>query len=130
LTDFVGVVDPYRRSHGTGEAMYAVIRHYKTDVTAFDAMMARVESDMADIIPRDAGALMYTAVRTGVDTALTITYFADRAAAELAAAAAVQVRVALDAEFGVEQTDIQEGPVLIHRAEGGVAQAVHFERLR
>lgn len=110
--------------------MYAVIRHYKTDVTAFEAMMARVESDMADLIPREAGALMYTAVRTGTDTALTITYFADRAAAESAQTAAHEVRGVLDAEFGVEQIGILEGPVLIHRPSNVVSEPVHFERLR
>jgi hypothetical protein len=106
--------------------VYAIVHHYRTKSGSFDEMIKHVDSEFADHIPEQVGSLLYTAVKTGDRTAMTIMLFDDEDTAIRSDATAAEVRRSLDGRFGVEETAVQRGEVMISRAADAVVQPVRF----
>jgi hypothetical protein len=106
--------------------VYAIVHHYRTKSGSFDEMVKQVDSEFADHIPEQVGSLLYTAVKTGDGTAMTIMLFDDEETAIRSDAAAAAVRRSLDGRFGVEETAVQRGEVMISRAADAVVQPIRF----
>lgn len=106
--------------------MYAVIRHYRTGAGTVQAMARRVDVEVADSVPVDVGATLYSAIDTGDGTATTITLFPDEATfrASLPTVARVQESMA---EFEVEEILLLRGEVMVSRATDGALTTVHAE---
>ncbi|SPL88497.1 unnamed protein product [[Actinomadura] parvosata subsp. kistnae] len=106
--------------------MYAVIRAYTTKAGSAEDVFSQVDSEFADRIPKQVGALLYTAVDTGDGSALTVTFFADEQAADRSETAVSQVQQSLAARFGIEEAGVRRGPVMVSRAEAAVAHPVNI----
>ena len=103
--------------------MYAIIRHYRA-AAPVEELMHRVDTEFADRVPAEIGALLYQAIDTGGGTAMTVTLVADDQAADRADAAAAQVRAGL-ADLDVEQLGVFRGEVMVSRAAERVLEPVH-----
>ena len=53
--------------------MYAMIRRYRMAAGSIDDLMHKVDTQYADRVPEEVGAVLYTAIDTGDGTALTVT---------------------------------------------------------
>jgi hypothetical protein len=104
--------------------VYAIIRRYRMGAGSIDAMAQRVDSEFADRVPEEVGAVLYTAIDTGDGTAMTVTLFEDEEAGRRSEAAVVRVRESL-AEFRVEEIDVFRGEVVVSRATDKVLEPVH-----
>ncbi|TDC83632.1 hypothetical protein E1292_49805 [Nonomuraea deserti] len=108
--------------------MYAIVRHYNASSGSIEEMVEQVDREFADRIPEQVGSILYTAVHTGDGTAMTITMFADTATANRSEQTVAQVQQALAARFGVSETAVHRGEVLVSRASQAVAETVRFTR--
>ncbi|MEW9555546.1 hypothetical protein [Nonomuraea sp. NPDC050783] len=104
--------------------MYAVVRLYTTQSGSAEEVFEQVEREFADRVPQRVGALLYTAVDTGDGSALTVTLFADEQAADRSEAAVAQVQQSLGARFGIEETGVRRGAVMVSRGDAAVARPV------
>jgi len=104
--------------------MYAIIRCYRMGAGSIDAMAQRVDKEFANRVPEEVGAVLYMAIDTGDDTAMTVTLFETEDAGRRSEAAVVRVRESL-AEFQVEETDVFKGEVMVSRAADKVLEPVH-----
>jgi hypothetical protein len=104
--------------------MYAIIRRYRMGAGSIDAMARRVDSEFADRVPEEVGAVLYTAIDTGDGTAMTVTLFEAEEAGRRSEAAVVRVRESL-AEFRVEEIGVFRGEVVVSRATDNVLEPVH-----
>ncbi|MCF6468698.1 hypothetical protein FAF44_09900 [Nonomuraea sp. MG754425] len=108
--------------------MYAIVRHYAASSGSIEKMVEQVDREFADRIPEQVGSILYTAVHTGPETVMTITMFADEEAAAGSERTVAQVQGALGARFGVTETAVQRGEVMVNRASRAVAETVRFAR--
>ncbi|WP_188193558.1 hypothetical protein [Nonomuraea sp. SYSU D8015] len=106
--------------------MYAIVRHYRTDAGSVRDMVRQVDAEFADRIPEQVGSLLYTAVDTGEGAAMTITLFADAESATRSEAMVTQVQRSLAERFGVDETTVHRGEVMVSRAAAAVAAPVRF----
>lgn len=104
--------------------MYAMIRRYRMAAGSIDDLMHKVDTQYADRVPEEVGAVLYTAIDTGDGTIVTVTVFEDEERYRRSAAAAARVREGL-AEFQVEEIDALAGEVRVSRANEKVLKAVH-----
>ncbi len=104
--------------------MYAMIRRYRMAAGSIDDLMHKVDTQYADRVPEEVGAVLYTAIDTGDGTAMTVTLFEDEEAGRRSEAAAVRVRESL-AEFRVEEIDALSGEVMVSRASEKALRTVH-----
>jgi hypothetical protein len=109
-----------------GATVYAVVRHYKTTSGSIDEMVEQVDREFADRIPEQVDSILYTAVNTGSGTAMTLTLFNDQPSAARADATVAQVQQSLANRFGVEETAVHRGPVMVSRAKEVVVEPVRF----
>jgi hypothetical protein len=106
--------------------MYAVIHHYKATSGSTDDMFKQVDREFADRVPERVGSLLYSAVDTGDGTAVTILLFGDEEAAQRSDAAAKAVLKSLADRFGVRETAVYRGPVMVSRASDAVVAPVRI----
>lgn len=106
--------------------MYAIVRHYRTDASSIEPMVRHVDREFADPVPKQVGSVLYTAVRTGDGTAMTITMFPDAEAAARSEPTVAALQQTLMNRFGVEEYAVQRGEVLISQATPEVATPVRF----
>ncbi|MGR6924455.1 hypothetical protein ACU635_60255 [[Actinomadura] parvosata] len=106
--------------------MYAIVRHYSTKTGSMDEMIKEVDGEFADRIPDQVGSLLYTAVDTGSGTAMTITIFGDEETAVRSESTVAQVQQNLASRFGVEETAVHRGEVMVSRAADAVVQPVRL----
>ncbi len=104
--------------------MYAMIRRYRMATGSIDDLMHKVDTQYADRVPEEVGAVLYTAIDTGDGTAMTVTLFEDEEAGRRSEAAAARVRESL-AEFRVEEIDALAGEVMVSRASEKALRTVH-----
>jgi hypothetical protein len=104
--------------------MYAMIRRYRMAAGSIDDLMHKVDTQYADRVPEEVGAVLYTAIDTGDGTAMTVTLFEDEEAGRRSEAAVVRVRESL-AEFRVEEIDALAGEVMVSRASKKALRTVH-----
>src|SRR5829696_7365337 len=104
--------------------MYAMIRRYRMGVGSIDDLMHKVDTQFADRVPEEVGAVLYMAIDTGDGTAMTVTLFEDEEAGRRSEAAVVRVRESL-AEFRVEEIDALAGEVMVSRASEKALSAIH-----
>ncbi|MER5999767.1 hypothetical protein [Nonomuraea angiospora] len=107
--------------------MYAIVRHYSADASAITEMVKHVDREFADRVPEQVGSVLYTAVDTGGGTVMTITMFGDAEAASRAESAVIGVQESLGARFGVRETAVERGEVMVSRATPSVVGRVRFE---
>lgn len=105
--------------------MYAVIRHYSNKSGSVDEMGRQVDREFADQIPQQVGSILYTAVNLGDGTALTILLFGDEETAARSEATVSEVQQRLAVRFGVEETAVHRGEVMVSRATDAVVRPVH-----
>src|SRR5215203_4316474 len=98
------------------QLMYAMIRRYRMAAGSIDDLMHKVDTQYADRVPEEVGAVLYTAIDTGDGTAMTVTLFEDEEAGRRSEAAAARVRESL-AEFA--------GEVMVSRASEKALSAIH-----
>src|SRR5690348_11976559 len=107
--------------------MYAVIHHYSAPSGSTDEMFKQVDREFADHIPERVGSLLYSAVHTGDSTALTILLFGDEEAAHRSDAVTAEVLNSLADRFGVRETAVYRGPVMVSRASDAVVAPVRID---
>lgn len=108
--------------------MYAMIRQYAASPDAVAEMVQRVDEEFADRIPEQVGALLYAAVDTGEGTVMTITVFGDAEAAARAESTVAGVQGNLGERFGVRQTVVHGGEVVVSRATPAVIEPVRIPK--
>ncbi|WP_433430178.1 hypothetical protein [Nonomuraea sp. CA-141351] len=108
--------------------MYAIVRHYSASEASIQEMVEQVDKEFADRVPEQVGAALYTAVETGGGTVMTITVFGDAESAAGAETAVAGVQKSLGARFGVRETAVQRGEVMVSRATRAMVEPVRFER--
>jgi hypothetical protein len=96
--------------------MYMAIRKYAAVAGTIEPMVKRVSGEFADRIPGQVGAVLYAAIDTGDDTVTTVTVFPDEDTARRSLGAVAQVQRSLGDEFGVVESMVIEGPVVVSRA--------------
>jgi hypothetical protein len=104
--------------------MYAMIRRYRMAAGSIDDLMHKVDTQYADRVPEEVGAVLYTAIDTGDGTIVTVTVFEDEERYRRSAAAAARVREDL-AEFQVEEIEALAGEVMVSRASEKALRAIH-----
>ncbi|NJP87952.1 hypothetical protein HCN51_00520 [Nonomuraea sp. FMUSA5-5] len=104
--------------------MYAVVRHYRTTPGAVEAMISAVDDEFADRVPRQVGAVLYSAVDTGGGTAITITVYEDEAAAVRSESTVGELQRDLGERFGVKETSAHRGQVVVSRATEAIVRPV------
>jgi hypothetical protein len=70
--------------------MFATIRRYKVKSGSTPEVAQKVQSGLVPILSKQAGFLSYNAIDGGNDVAISVSLYADRAAADAANAAAAQ----------------------------------------
>jgi quinol monooxygenase YgiN len=100
--------------------MFVSIRTYRVGTGSIEAVMHRVDRELADAFAREPGFVSYWVAHTGEHTVAAITTFQDREQAEASNELAAQWVAEELGDFEVERMGVMNGPVMVSRANEAV----------
>jgi heme-degrading monooxygenase HmoA len=105
--------------------MFVSIRTYRVRSGSIDALMHRVDRDLAEAFAQEPGFIAYQLVQTGPRMVASITTFREREQAEASNELAAQWVADALAEFDVERIGVIGGPVMVSRALADMLEPAH-----
>jgi hypothetical protein len=105
--------------------MYVSIRTYRVGKGSIDALMHRVDRDLADAFALETGFVAYQVARTGDRTVASITVFHERDQAERSNELAAGWVADSLADFDVGRMGVMGGEVMVSRAIADLLEPAH-----
>lgn len=94
--------------------MFMTVRHYKVRASQIDEVVNRVDQNWLEHLRALPGYVSYHVVRPAEGELLSLTVFADKATAKVAAEASAEWVGERLGDLDVPFIDMHEGPVLVH----------------
>jgi hypothetical protein len=105
--------------------MYASLRTYRTDAGSVDAVMHRVDRDLAEALNREDGFIAYQCIDLGGGKVCSLSVFQEREQAEASNALAADWVADELADFGIERMGVMGGEVMVSRAVAQMMEPAH-----
>jgi quinol monooxygenase YgiN len=105
--------------------MFMTLRTYRVGSGSIDALMHRVDRDLAEAFTQEPGFIAYQVVQTGPRTVASITNFREREQAEASNELAAEWVADELADFEVERMGVIGGEVMVSRAIADMLEPAH-----
>ena len=105
--------------------MFVTMRTYRVRSGSIDALMHRVDRDLAEAFVQEPGFIAYQVAQTGPRTVASITTFHEREQAEASNELAAEWVADALAEFDVERMGVVGGEVMVSRAIADMLEPAH-----
>jgi quinol monooxygenase YgiN len=105
--------------------MFVSMRTYRVGSGSIDALMHRVDRDLAEAFAQEPGFIAYQVAQTGPRTVASITTFREREQAEASNELAAEWVADALADFDVERMGVIGGEVMVSRAIADVLEPAH-----
>ncbi len=105
--------------------MYASLRTYSIGSGSVDAVMRRVDREVAEALSQEPGFVAYHAVDTGNAMVVTISLFHDRERAEASSELAAQWVAEELADFNVTRVGVIGGDAMVSRVSAEILEPAH-----
>jgi hypothetical protein len=131
--DRIAEREPELASAATGRAaeerkeqlMFVTMRTYRVGSGSIDALMHRVDRDLAEAFAQEPGFVAYQVAQTGPRTVASITTFREREQAEASNELAAEWVADALADFDVERMGVIGGEVMVSRAVADMLEPAH-----
>ena len=107
--------------------MFVTMRTYRVRSGSIDALMHRVDRDLAEAFVQEPGFIAYQVAQTGPRTVASITTFHEREQAEASNEMAAEWVADALADFEVERMGVVGGEVMVSRAIAAMLEPAHHE---
>jgi quinol monooxygenase YgiN len=105
--------------------MFVTMRTYRVRSGSVDALMHRVDRDLAEALVQEPGFIAYQVAQTGPRTVASITTFHGREQAEASNELAAEWVADALADFDVERMGVVGGEVMVSRAIADMLEPAH-----